>query len=80
MSECEFNSLFGDSGHQGPYSPYKLCNCSLISWICHEENSTSLYKNSHLYIKGFPMFVRSQQSHTLLLPEESKSVFPKYYL
>ena len=25
------------------------------------------------------MFVRSQQSHTLLLPEKSKSVFPKYY-
>ena len=31
MSErvIKFNCLFVDSGHWGPYSPYKLCNHSL---------------------------------------------------
>ena len=29
----KFNSLSGDSGQRGPYSPYKLCNHSLYIGI-----------------------------------------------
>ena len=29
----KFNDLFGDSGHRGPYSPYKPCNHSLYIGI-----------------------------------------------
>ena len=29
----KFNSLSGDSGHRGPYSPYKPCNHSLYIGI-----------------------------------------------
>ena len=29
----KFDGLFGDSGHRGPYSPYKLCNHSLYIGI-----------------------------------------------
>ena len=29
----KFNGLSGDSGQQGPYSPYKLCNHSLYIGI-----------------------------------------------
>ena len=31
--EIKFISLFGDRGHRGPYSPYKLCNHNLYIGI-----------------------------------------------
>ena len=40
----KFNSLFGDSGHQGPYSPHKPCNYSLYIGIIifpHIDNAQS---------------------------------------
>ena len=35
MSEwvIHFNGLFGDSGHRGPWSPYKPCNHNLYIGI-----------------------------------------------
>ena len=47
MSEwvIKFHSLFVDSGHQGPYSPNKLCNHSLhigIIILPHTDNIQSV--------------------------------------
>ena len=44
----KFNSLLGDSGHRGPYSPYQLCNHTLhieITIFPHIDNTQSTGHN-----------------------------------
>ena len=45
--EIKFISLFGDRGHWGPYSPYKLCNHNLYIGIIifpHIDNPQASYR------------------------------------
>ena len=50
VKAMKFNDLFGDSGHQGPRSPHKLCNHSLhigIIILPHIDNTQAAGHNWH---------------------------------